>query len=182
MYFSVFQWKKQLSPSRWNQLMPINSVPHFVEFHVLEHQKLHPDPSQPGIARYTCTWTLIDNFGNDQLARPCIFSESGNYFFVQRNRDFFCQLACRNNIAEELVRITRPFRRPNERDELSILFFDWVSLSWMQPLAASQNSSLRVTLGSRQRSDVMYENRAFPNCFTCRLDSIWVEIILTLFL
>ena len=103
-------------------------------------------------------------------------------FFVQRNREiYFCQLPCRN-IAEELVRITRSFRRPNERDELSILFFDWVSLSWMQPLAGSQNSSLRVTLGSRHRSDVMYENRAFPNCFTCRLDSIWVEIILTLFL
>ena len=110
------------------------------------------------------------------------FFRKWKLFFVQRNRDFFCQLACRNNIAEELVRITRPFRRPNERDELSILFFNWVSLSWMQPLAGSQNSSLRVTLGTRHRIDVMYEHRAFPNCFTCRLDSIWVEIILTLFL
>ena len=110
--FLFSQWKKQLSPSRRNQLMPINSVPRFVvfryiksylmslhpsktptskkswKFHVLEHQKLHPDPSQPGIVRYTCTWTLIDNLGNDQLARPCIFSKSVNYFLCREIEEF----------------------------------------------------------------------------------------------
>ena len=86
----------QLSASRWNQLMPINSLPRFVVFRYIKCQwdvsagtLVLPDPSQPGIARFTCTWTLIDNFGNDQLARPCKFmfipKDFVNLFFVQRN-------------------------------------------------------------------------------------------------
>ena len=53
-----------------------------------------------------------------------VYSKSVNYFLSREI--YFCQLPCRN-IAEEPVRITRPYRRSNERFKLSILFFnEWV--------------------------------------------------------
>ena len=172
----------QLSASRWNQLMPINSPPRFVVFRYIKCQwdvsAGTLEVASGSISARDCEVHLHLDVDRQPRKRsvgsPMYFFQKCKLFFVQRNRGiYFCQLPCRN-IAEEPVRITRPFRRPNERYELSnFIFFDWVSLSWMQPLAGSQNSSLRVTLGSRHRSDVIYENRAFPNCFRCIQQLSW---------
>ena len=111
----------------------------------------------------------------------CLFQKCVNLCFLSREI-YFCQLPCRN-IAEEPARIIRPFRRLNERLGLNILFFKWVSLSRMQLLAGSQNSSLRATLGSSHRAEIIYENQAFPNCSGCiqqlswdYFDVVWIDL------
>ena len=53
-----------------------------------------------------------------------IIPNAKDYFLSREiSLERFISFSCHANIAEEPVRITRPFRKPNERYELIILFF-----------------------------------------------------------